>query len=299
MTSLYESENVPEPVGMALDRAAYLRDDPAWQARAAEDGRSLYVVLHEGRALVEETPAGLRAALLPPFGEAPDLFLGRVEGRPVFAVDFTGRDLPAALEGGDYRGLRSLMTRLPATHTALLLTALGMFNWRATHKFCPLCAGALTPRKAGWMAQCEQCGKEHFPRTDAAVIMLITRGEKALLGQSANFPARQNMYSTLAGFVEPGENLEDAVRREVMEETGVRVGAVTYHASQPWPFPASLMLGFHGEGLSEEIVLEDNEILDARWFSREDVRNREALGFSIPPEESIARRLIEAWLRQG
>ncbi len=150
--------------------------------------------------------------------------------------------------------------------------------------------------RGGYVLVCTQCGAENFPRTDAAVIMLVTRGEKLLLGQSQNFPPERNMYSTLAGFVEPGESLEDAVRREVFEEVGVRVGEVAYHSSQPWPFPGSLMLGFYGEGLSEEIVLDPVEMRDAKWFSREEIANREALGFNLPPDVSIARRLIEDWL---
>jgi NAD+ diphosphatase len=126
--------------------------------------------------------------------------------------------------------------------------------------------------------------------------MLVTRGDRLLLGQSHKFPTERNFYSTLAGFVEPGESLEDAVRREVFEEVGIRVGAVAYHSSQPWPFPASLMLGYYAEALDETIVLETAEMRDARWFSRAAIENRKALGFNLPPQDSIARRLIEDWL---
>jgi NAD+ diphosphatase len=126
--------------------------------------------------------------------------------------------------------------------------------------------------------------------------MLVARGDRLLLGQSHKFPKERNFYSTLAGFVEPGESLEDAVRREVFEEVGVLVGAVRYHSSQPWPFPASLMLGYYAEALSEEIVLETAEMRDARWFSRADIEDRKSLGFNLPPQDSIARRLIDDWL---
>jgi NAD+ diphosphatase len=143
---------------------------------------------------------------------------------------------------------------------------------------------------------CTQCGEEHFPRTDPAVIMLVARRGRILLGQSHKFPKDRNFYSTLAGFVEPGESLEDAVRREVFEEVGVRVGEVRYHSSQPWPFPASLMLGYYAEALSEEIVLETAEMRDARWFTSADIENRKDLGFNLPPHDSIARRLIDDWL---
>jgi NAD+ diphosphatase len=142
---------------------------------------------------------------------------------------------------------------------------------------------------------CTGCGAQHFPRTDPAVIMLVVRADSCLLGHSHRFP-NVTMYSTLAGFVEPGESLEEAVRREVKEEAGIDVGRVLYHSSQPWPFPSSIMLGFHAEGLTEEIRIDPDELKDARWFSRDQLRNHEALGFSLPRADSIARRLIEDWL---
>jgi NAD+ diphosphatase len=142
---------------------------------------------------------------------------------------------------------------------------------------------------------CTACDVSHFPRTDPAVIMLVHRQDHALLGHSHRFP-NSTMYSTLAGFVEPGESLEEAVRREVLEEAGVRVGQVQYHSSQPWPFPASIMLGFYGEALSQDITIDPLELLDARWFSRAEIRDHAARGFSLPRLDSIARRLIEDWL---
>ena len=145
------------------------------------------------------------------------------------------------------------------------------------------------------MMVCTACEAQHFPRTDPAVIMLVTRDDHALLGHSQRFP-RSNMYSTLAGFVEPGETLEEAVRREVFEESGIKVGAVQYHSSQPWPFPGNIMLGFYGEGLSEDITIDPEEMLDVRWFSREQIRDPEAHGFLLPRADSIARRLIEDWM---
>ncbi len=283
----------------ALDRAAPLREDLAWQAKAAGDAASRYVLLRDGKVLIDDAGEVPRAVMLPPPGLAPDLFLGLANDVPLFALDLSGRDLPGGIALEDFRELRGLTAMLPMLDAALLATARGMFNWRATHKYCPFCAGALEPRRAGWVLHCTQCGREHFPRTDSAVIMLVTRGDAALLGQSHRFPPEKNMYSTLAGFVEPGEALEDAVRREVFEETGVRVGAVHYHSSQPWPFPASLMLGFHAEGTSAEIVLQDDEIRDARWFTRAEIRGHAALGFGLPTHDSIARRLIEDWLTRG
>jgi NAD+ diphosphatase len=145
---------------------------------------------------------------------------------------------------------------------------------------------------------CTGCNTQHFPRTDPAVIMLVVRGDHVLLGHSTRFPST-TMYSTLAGFLEPGESLEEAVRREVFEESGIRVGAVHYHSSQPWPFPASIMLGFHAEGLTEEITIDPEELRDARWFSRDELRRHRELGFSLPRPDSIARRLIEDWLAEA
>ena len=284
----------------ALDRVAPRREDAAWQASAAQNDASRYVLLRDGKALIDVAGEAPRAVMLPPLGQAPDLFLGLADDVPVFALDLSGRDLPPGIKAENFLALRGLTALLPMLDAALLATARGMFNWRAAYKYCPLCAGALAPQRAGWMLHCTQCGKDHFPRIDAAVIMLVTRGDTALLGQSHRFPTEKNMYSTLAGFVEPGESLEDSVRREVFEETGVRVGAVQYHSSQPWPFPASLMLGFQAEGLSEEIVLQDDEIRDARWFTRAEIRGHAALGFGLPPHDSIARRLLEEWLsREG
>jgi NAD+ diphosphatase len=180
----------------------------------------------------------------------------------------------------------------------ILATARAMLHWHAKTRFCSVCGGSNRPIRAGYVMHCTQCGEEHFPRTDPAVIMLVARDDKLLLGQSHKFPKERNFFSTLAGFVEPGESLEDAVRREVFEEVGVRVGAVRYHSSQPWPFPASLMLGYYAEALSEEIVLETAEMRDARWFTRSDIENRKELGFNLPPHDSIARRLIDDWLSQ-
>jgi NAD+ diphosphatase len=143
---------------------------------------------------------------------------------------------------------------------------------------------------------CTKCETEHFPRTDPAVIMLVTKDDKLLLGQSHRFPKERNFYSTLAGFVEPGESLEDAVRREVFEEVGIIVGEVKYHSSQPWPFPASLMLGYYGQALTENITLQTSEMRDAQWFTRDQIENRQSLGFNLPPHDSIARRLIDDWM---
>ncbi len=282
--------------GGELDRAAHLRTDPAWLARALSDPRSRFVPFWRGQALIAkgEVP---RAVYLPgPVPAGPHVFLGLVAGVPVFALDVSAREAPPDYGVGAFAELRNLTALLPAADATVLATARGMLNWRATHRFCPSCGAALHPTRGGWVMHCAGCGRENFPRTDAAVIMLVTRGEHLLLGQSHRFPPERNFYSTLAGFVEPGESLEDAVRREVLEETGVRVGEVVYHSSQPWPFPASLMLGFYAEGVSEEIILDTEEMRDARWFTRAQIADPASLWFNLPPEDSIARRLIDDWL---
>jgi NAD+ diphosphatase len=284
--------------GGSLDRAGFRRDDPVWLAAALADAGSRFVPFWRGQALVTgEPPRAARVGR--PGVEAPWVFLGLQDGVPVFAVDLSGLEEPLAVLPpgcGTFADLRGLNATLPVDDATILATARAMLHWRATHQFCPRCGGAAVPVRGGYVLECSQCGAEHFPRSDPAVIMLVTRGAYLLLGQSLKFAPERNMFSTLAGFVEPGESLEDAVRREVFEETGVRVGEVAYHSSQPWPFPASLMLGYYAQALSEEIVLDTTEMRDARWFSRAEIENRKALGFNLPPQDSIARRLIEDWL---
>jgi NAD+ diphosphatase len=174
-----------------------------------------------------------------------------------------------------------------------------MLFWHSRHRFCGACGAPTRSEEAGHMRRCtdDACKTMHFPRTDPAVIMLVTDGERALLGRNRNFVA--GMYSTLAGFVEPGESLEDAVAREVMEETAIRVGTVHYHSSQPWPFPANIMLGFYAEATSTEITVDEGELEDARLFERDWLRTHvDDESFRLPRLDSIARRLIGDWLAE-
>jgi NAD+ diphosphatase len=286
--------------GGTLDRAAHHREDDAFIAAALADPATRFAVFLQGRALIAgmEERAPIAALVTKPDISGAFIFLGLQDGRPVFtaaleSMENLAGEIPADAAFTDMRGITGTLTPNDAT---ILATARAMLHWHAKTGFCSVCGGKNAPIKAGYVMQCTQCGAEHFPRTDPAVIMLVARGGKLLLGQSHKFPKERNFYSTLAGFVEPGESLEDAVRREVFEETGIRVGAVRYHSSQPWPFPASLMLGYYAEALNEEIVLDEVEMRDARWFSRADIENRKELGFNLPPHDSIARRLIDDWL---
>lgn len=192
-------------------------------------------------------------------------------------------------------GLREAFGLADRDELALIVQAVGLAEWHLAHQHCPRCGGVLQARDAGNVLRCADCGRDQFPRTDSAVIMLITDSEdRALLGRQPSWP--QGRWSTLAGFVEPGETLEDGVRREVFEEAGVVVGEVTYVASQPWPLPASLMLGFTGKALTTEIHVDGEELQDARWWSRDDALAAAQDGsFVVPPGISISRSLITGW----
>jgi NAD+ diphosphatase len=295
--------------GSPLDRADGRRTDEAWIAGRLADpasrwvpvwrARTLFRGLDEGRPeavfLTGEAASALRLA------GGPWAFLGLQDGTAVFTVDVSAVEdpLPLLPDGvARFEDLRRLGPGLPPNEAAVLAHARGLMHWRTRHGFCGVCGGRCEPRSAGHAMACTVCQAQHFPRTDPAVIMLVHRGDRALLGHSQRFP-KVTMYSTLAGFVEPGESLEEAVAREVLEESAIRVGQVRYHSSQPWPFPSSIMLGFYAEGLTEEITIDPNELRDARWFSRAELRDPGAHGFMVPPQDSIARRLIEDWVAHG
>ncbi|MBE0412192.1 NAD(+) diphosphatase [Yoonia sp.] len=244
------------------------------------------------------------------------ILLGIDDAGPVFAADLSGwtpPDLdtthldtfldpseqrhPAMPAGTVFAELRAIMTRLSPRDAELAVTAKAIMGWHLSHRFCARCGTESTLAMAGWQRNCAACGGHHFPRTDPVVIMLITHGNAVLLGRSPGWP--DGMYSLLAGFVEPGETIEAAVRREVFEETGVRVGAVSYLASQPWPFPSSLMMGCAGLALSTDITIDPVEIEDALWLTREDL----ALAFTgahpriLPARKgAIAHFLLRQWL---
>jgi NAD+ diphosphatase len=226
------------------------------------------------------------------------VLLGTWEGAAYFAADLSHLDSP--LEALDLdpvysvAGLRELAALLPRAEGALLAYANGILSWHRRHRYCGVCGSETVSTSGGHVRACanETCKELHFPRTDPAVIMLVVADDDCLLGRQASWPAR--VYSTLAGFVEPGESLEEAVAREVREETGIEVDEVHYHSSQPWPFPSSLMLGFTARARTRVIRLQAEEMEDARWFTREQLLKRE--GVELPSSISISRRLIEDWL---
>ena len=296
-----------------LDRIATRREDHDWIAQQLSDPTSLFVPVWRNRSLVrgldDGAPeavyiAGAIASSLRMLGagaSAPWAFLGTLDEVAVFALDISAAEDPVPLlpeSLGKFVDLRSVGWGVPRPEASVLAHARGLMHWRARHRFCGVCGGVCDVKSSGHVMQCTACEAQHFPRTDPAVIMLVHRGDRALLGHSTRFP-RATMYSTLAGFVEPGETLEEAVRREVFEESGIKVGDVHYHSSQPWPFPGNIMLGFYAEGLTEEITIDTEELKDARWFTRDEMRNCEQHGFALPRADSIARRLIEDWLAVG
>jgi len=271
--------------GEALDRAGPRRSDDAWLAARLAEPASRVVLASESGVVVDgEHPRLLSTAELPDGVETVLLGVDG-DGRAVFAAD------PGDEFGGERAGLRDLAPVVSQAEGGLLAHAVALLNWHRRHRFCANCGACSEVREAGHLRVCPVCGAEHHPRTDPVVIMLVTDGDRAILGRQAQWPAGR--YSALAGFVEPGESLEEAVAREVREEAGVRVTDVEYRSSQPWPFPSSLMLGFRARWLAEEPVVLDGELEDVRWFARDELAHGSA---KLPPPQAIARRLIDEWL---
>ncbi|MFQ5984923.1 MAG: NAD(+) diphosphatase [Alphaproteobacteria bacterium] len=232
-------------------------------------------------------------------GDLAIVFLGIADDAAYFGLDVSELNESASKELAGRRlftELRTVGPLLPAGEGALLAYARGMLYWHSRHKFCGRCGGATKSLEGGHRRLCERrsCRASHFPRVDPAVIVLVSDGDRCLLGRQPRWPAK--LYSALAGFVEPGESLEEAVAREVKEETGVTVRRIRYHSSQPWPFPGSLMLGFTAEAATTEIELDRNELQDARWVARDALDAAATKGVRLPHADSLARRLIDGWL---
>ncbi|ETK31262.1 NAD(+) diphosphatase [Microbispora sp. ATCC PTA-5024] len=275
----------------AIDRSAGLRGDEAWleQAWAAEKTRVLLV--HEGQTLIRRFTDGAALVLMAPAEapEGPRYLLGvDDDGVPYFAVR-------APLPPGEAAGLRNAAVLLDDRDAGLLVYAVALEAWHASHEHCPRCGTRTEITASGHMRVCPRDGSQHFPRVDPAVIMLIhDDDDRVLLARGPEWP--EGRMSVLAGFVEPGESLEHAVVREVLEEVGIAVTAPRYMGSQPWPFPRSLMLGFVARAATTELRPDHEEIAEARWLSREELTAQvESGALRLPGQVSIARRLIETW----
>ncbi len=289
--------------GDALDRAAHLRPESAGMLRR-DDARLL--PQWQDKPLIDISRPEPALGWIAPAREVLDtcteapVFLGLVDGQPRFTADVSALDEEAAQAafGADTKfiDLRAIAGQITKPEANIVAAAKGVIGWHRIHPFCARCGAASAPEDGGWRRKCTACGGLHFPRTDPVVIMLIVRDDKLLLGRQQVWP--RGLYSLLAGFMEPGETIEDAVRREVFEETAIRVGPAGFITSQPWPFPASLMLGCWGVALDEEITIDD-EIEDARWLSRAETDmalSGEHPQFASPRQDSIARWIMTAWI---
>jgi NAD+ diphosphatase len=292
--------------GSTLDRAGARRGDRDWISAQLAASDAVALALWQGKLLATDTGlARLPLSALPaaePDGETL-LFLGLQGTTPVFAINLEGEADPAqvALAGlGAFDELRPLALRLSATDAAEAAAARSLFEWRRRHRWCANCGAPTRNAEAGWKRVCPVCGAEHFPRTDPVVIMMATFGDRCLLGRQAAWAP--GMWSALAGFVEPGESLEEAVARELREEASLTVTAARYHSSQPWPFPGQMMVGFIAQVADDQAKADLTELEAVRWFDRAQAAallRGEIDGAFAPPPLAIAHQLIKAWVAEG
>lgn len=280
----------PEPFfsGFGLDRADHLRATPAAIDALRGHASARQLVWENGAPAVDEEG---RLRWQEPVGEQP-LFLGLLRDEPCFSA------IPDGDAAVDARAHFQMLGMLEATDAPTFAAALSLTNWHRRHGFCSVCGHGTEPNRGGWSRACASCGAEHYPRVDPVVIMLAEHDGRLLLGRQPHYPPGR--YSALAGFVEPGETIEAAVARELKEEAGISIVNVRYLASQPWPFPSSLMIGAHADASDDSLTIDTTELDDARWFSRQEVAaavaNEAQAVFQPPPGWAIARTLIEAWL---
>ena len=292
-----------------LDRRSVEREKPNWKKKLLNDSNTRFVLNWRSKSLISEPTLGYPSAVklkleeIPPNLEVTDqyVFLGQKDALWYVGIDISTVDefelnkgLP---ENSSFRDLREVGAILDRFDACILSYCRAIFYWQQNNKFCGVCGSKTAISKAGHQIDCKEitCRKPVFPRTDPAVIMLVYDDDRILLGRQSIW--KKGMYSTLAGFLEPGETLEEAVAREVFEEANIEVEDVSYHSSQPWPFPASIMLGFYAKARSTEIRRNDEEVEDVQWFTRGEVSQFSKLGKSLPRKDSIARCLIEDWLR--
>jgi len=293
--------------GAVLDRVDHLRTNDEWLSLRMQDPSTAFLPVWRGKPLISFDDEGAHLGWVEPKRVAglvekgaSVILLGTSGERAFFAIDATSIEQPrqrGPLVGrGKMIDARSIAPDLSAGDASVLAQARSMLQWHHTHPFCARCGAPTALRVAGYKRVCTSCGADHFPRTDPVVIMAIHHNNRCLLGRKPSFPP--TLYTCLAGFMEPGESIEDTARREAQEEAGVEIASVRYVASQPWPFPSQLMIGLLAEAASEEIKLGPDELEDARWFDREDVVAaiaRQNTNLRIPPSLAIAHQLIRVW----
>jgi len=291
-----------------LDRVAQFRRDDAWVTAQYAAEQTMVIPVWRSRSLIEQgaEPRGVMMSIAETRAlmetATTTVLLGVRNEVAHFAIDISPMEAHEVNElraDGEFVDLRSVGAVLDRTEASILAYAKGIMHWHSRHLFCGVCGSPTESQDAGHLRKClnQNCSAGHFPRTDPAVIMLVQKDDRTLLGRKAEW--MPGMYSTLAGFVEPGESLEQAVAREVMEESGVEITNIRYHSSQPWPFPSSLMLGFFADAVTEKLIPWDDELEDLRWFTRQDLADGGAGIAQRPRSDSIARRLIDEWIRQG
>ena len=293
--------------GNPLDRGDVQRRDQQWLEAQAANPRSRFLPLWQLNVLIHSR-SETRLGWLSPTEinglaiAVPPVFLGQLESVAHFAIDISQLDDPQHElhldESWRFEEARAAATLLSHAEAGILAQSRAQLDWHRRHQFCSVCGQRTAQGRGGHVRQCPACKAEHFPRTDPVAIMVVSDGERCLLGQSRGRLSRTGTYSALAGFIDQGESIEEAVRREVREEAGIEVGLVRYHSSQPWPFPSSLMIGCHATALTTDIHKDDGEMTDVRWFNREEVLSAlkgEHPHLRVPAPIAIAHHLIKAW----
>jgi NAD+ diphosphatase len=293
--------------GNPFDRGDMHRRDQQWLDAQATNPRSHFLPLWQLNVLIH-CGSETRLGWLSPTDikrldlDVPPVFLGLLEGVAHFAIDVSQLGDPRhELNLGEswrFEESRAAATQLSLAETGILAQSRAQLDWHRRHQFCSVCGQQTVQGRGGHVRQCMACKAEHFPRTDPVAIMVVSDGDRCLLGQTRGRLSRTGIYSALAGFIDQGESIEEAVRREVKEEAGIEVGTVRYHSSQPWPFPSSLMIGCHAQALTTEIHKDDGEMADVQWFSRDEVLSAlkgEHPHLRVPAPIAIAHHLIKAW----
>lgn len=290
--------------GNPLNRGERERRDEKWLEDQAADSKTRILLLKDLKVLVSgrtslslawHSPRSLSQLGM----DGPHIFLGLLGGRTYFTTDLSHLDT-VDLEQGSCRfeDVRAIAGELSRPDAGIVAHARAQIHWHARNRYCPVCGAITTMARGGQVRKCPGCRAEHFPRTDPVIITVVEAADRCLLGQSLGRQASSKMFSTLAGFVDQGESIEEAVAREVMEEAGIRVRDVRYHSSQPWPFPSSLMIGCHAHAMTKRIVKDDAEMMDVRWFSRDEVLQAldgKSPTLVLPGSFAIAHHLIKAW----